>query len=499
MVRLVLLSLVLLPSLTLALEPGDQVVCIRSCDIKHDTETTTKVLLPGDRLVVRATEGKFVKLNGGGRVPSDCLIAAKDAAAHFRQRAKVDPSDIDARCGLAMELLEENKDDALSAIDAVVLRRETWITLERKACILASRKAMDDALAVADRALQLEPRRLQLRLLRGRLRLANDQPELALKEFEFVLGQQDSIDALRGRAMAWTALQQLEKALADFALVLERGPNNIDDILMRGTTLVTAGRPDDALPDIDAALRIDPNNARAFRLRGAMHCRKRQAAPAIAALNRALELEPDDSNALTIRALCWIDRGEPDKAIDDYTAAIKLSPEEAQHWGNRSHAWWMKKELPKSLADLNKAIELDPKSSVWIANRGAAHMEMGDYPAAIADLNQALAMDPKAIRARFRLAWIYACIPDDEVRSGETALKLLWPVLDSEIDEDEFDRLAVEAMAAAMAEVGNFNLAVKTQHGAIALANTQEETRAARERLTLYEAGKPYRLPVKRR
>jgi tetratricopeptide (TPR) repeat protein len=499
MLRFALLSLVLLPSLTRAFEPGDKVVCIRSCDIKDDKETMLHVLLPGDRPTVRATRGKFVELDCDGWVPSDCLIAAKDAEAHFRQRAKLDPSDIDARCGLAMELLDENMDAALTAIDAVVLRRETWITLDRKARVLLAREETDDALAALDRALQLEPRRLQLRALRGTVRLTNGQPELALKDFDYVLERQpNSVEALRWRAWTWALLEKHDQALADLAVILERDPNNIDALLMRGQVYGFARRPDDTLRDADAALKIDPNRAEAFLLRGMAYFIKREAEPAVAAFNRALEIKPNHAEALTMRAACWL-WTQPDKAIDDYTAAIKLSPKDAQHWGNRGYAWRNKKDLPKALADLNEAIRLDPKSATWFTNRGALRLEMGDYSAAIADLKQALLIDPKANRACVRLVWIYACIPDDEVRSGETALKLLSLILKSETDEDDFGRFGAEAAAAAMAENGKFEHAVKFQHGAIALAETEEETRAARERLTLYEAGKPYRLPVKRR
>jgi hypothetical protein len=142
----------------------------------------------------------------------------------------------------------------------------------------------------------------------------------------------------------------------------------------------------------------------------------------------------------------------------------------------------------------------------------------------MSDLSFSLAMTPEARPARFRLAWIYACTPDDAVRSGEAALKLLSPLLDSdaaaeaEAEEDEFiggengvfeltakskdtplSLRQTEAIAAVRAETGDFKLAIESQQTALRLAETPEEIREARERLTLYEAGKPYRLPVKQR
>lgn len=498
MLRLVVLLLTLLPALTQAFEPGDAVVCTHSRNIQNG-DKSIGVLLPGSECTVRRQLGSLVQIDVDGWVPADCLIAAKEAADHFRQRVKRNPKDIEARCGLAMVLSPEDKDAALKEINEAVRREESWITLERKARLLLSSGATDEGLAALERALQLEPRSVELRLLRGPLLLKREETELAIKDFDYVLERRPhSAQALQWRSSAWLLLEDWKRALADLNVVLEHDPKNINALLSRGT-LLAAGRPDDALRDANAALAIDQQCAEAYRLRGWVYLVKGEAMPAITALNRAIELKPDDSNFLTTRAACWIGRKEPDKAIDDYTAAIKVSPQDAQHWGNRSYAWWMKKDLPKALADLNEAIRLEPTSSTWIANRGAAYMEMGDYPAAIAGLKQALDINPKETRARFRLAWIYACIPDDEVRSGETALKLLVPILESEKDEDEFGRLAAEAFAAAMAENGDFKLAVKSQHAAISLAETEEETREARERLTLYEAGKPYRLPAKRR
>lgn len=403
MLRFAFVALVLLPSLAHAFEPGDEVVCTRTRNIQNG-EQTIGVLLPGSQYSVRKQLGSLVQVDVDGWVPADCLILSKDSADHFRQRVKRNPDDSDARCGLAMELLKEDKNAALAEVNEAIRRDESWITLERKARILLASEATDDGLAALERALQLEPRSLELRKLRGPLLLSRNEAELALKDFDYVLERQPhSVDSLRWRAWTWSLLGKHDKALADLAVILEREPVNIDALLMRGQIYAFARRPEDTLRDADAALKMDPNRAEAFLLRGTAYFMKREATPAIAALNRALELKPDNAEALTMRAACWL-FVEPDKAIDDYTAAIKLSPEDAQHWGNRGYAWSKKNDLPKALADLNEAIRLEPKSATWLTNRGACRLEMGDYSAAIADLKQALLIDPKADRARVRLA-----------------------------------------------------------------------------------------------
>jgi Flp pilus assembly protein TadD len=91
------------------------------------------------------------------------------------------------------------------------------------------------------------------------------------------------------------------------------------------------------------------------------------------------------------------------------------------------------------------------------------------------------------------LAWLLATCGDGSVRNGQRALELA----------ERANRLAggqdvrvLDTLAAAYAEAGRFEEAVRTVQAAIQLASATGRTESARrmqERLRLYQAGQPYR------
>ena len=87
-----------------------------------------------------------------------------------------------------------------------------------------------------------------------------------------------------------------------------------------------------------------------------------------------------------------------------------------------------------------------------------------------------------------------AAAPDDRVRDGRRALSMAQGLLDKGLRS--FD--ALETMAMAQAEVGQFSGAAMWQRDAIATAE-REAGRTVAERITdnlkLYEAGRPCRTP----
>jgi hypothetical protein len=87
-------------------------------------------------------------------------------------------------------------------------------------------------------------------------------------------------------------------------------------------------------------------------------------------------------------------------------------------------------------------------------------------------------------------ARVLASAPEDRLRDGKAAVETIRKAGDI-VGYTQFP--IVEGMAAANAEAGNFDEAVKWGKKAVSLA-PEESKQDARDRLELYKAKKPYRM-----
>jgi tetratricopeptide (TPR) repeat protein len=487
------------------------VVCIRSCEFA-DEKGCTCCYLPGVAITVGAVKEREVQSRSfGGWLPAECVIAEADAQAHFERRLQANPNDAEARSGLAIRLLQSDKNEALRQAKEAVRREENWITLFSQGNGHWSRDEKDEAEASLARAIEIAPDQAELQILRGELCLQQD-PARALAAFNRALElDRRDIEALRYRALVRsTHLKDPEKALEDLDTALSLRPTAVACLKGRTAILLQLKKSLRALDDCEAILKIDPQCAEAYRYRGMALLTMGKAPDAIEAFSKALELDPgtpsEHANTLMARSGCFMAQQEYEKALADCSEAARLQPQNANYRGNLGAIRLYKDDWQQAIADLTEAIRLDPKSSAWVANRGAAYLETCEYEKAIDDLNQSLLLDAKEIRARCRLAMIYAACPDDsfrDVKKAKDVLVVLMGDEDFKRDKDpENAMLMVRAMAAVCAEAGEFKSAVDLERkevGFTVMKNDEEGERAARERMALYQAGKPYRLPTKKR
>lgn len=225
--------------------------------------------------------------------------------------------------------------------------------------------------------------------------------------------------------------------------------------------------------------------------KGVFLLKQQQYDEAIAAFSKALEAEPDDFEAYHNRGVAWFYKGEYDKAIADYTHALEVNPNRAETYHNRGGAWFYKSRYDQAISDYTRGLEISPDDSEAYNNRGAVWYYKGDYEKAIADHAKALEISEDCAEAYQQMAWIFASCPIDEYRDGAKAVDMARKAVALKPLPNILDTLA-----AAYAETGQFEDAVKTQKEAIALLKESGRTQSLTkygERLDAYENQQPWR------
>jgi tetratricopeptide (TPR) repeat protein len=149
----------------------------------------------------------------------------------------------------------------------------------------------------------------------------------------------------------------------------------------------------------------------------------------------------------------------------------------------RNHAWMDEVTL---WAD---AVDKSPLR--WRSQYNLGHYleKQGRYEEAVQHYREALRIQPNYAPALNNLAWVLATAADDALRDGAQAVELAGRA--ARMTGHESPNL-LDTLAAAHAELGQFDLAVQWQQKAVEIA-PQKKKDALRRRLELYNSGKPFR------
>ena len=247
---------------------------------------------------------------------------------------------------------------------------------------------------------------------------------------------------------------------------------------------------DKSIADATAAIRIEPHDAFNYAIRGGAHSENGEFDSAIREFNEAIRLDPSNAGWYSLRGNALAEKKAYDAAIADHNHAIRLDSKLAVAYLGRGFAWSRKHEFDKSIADYNEAIRIDPGNPVAHYNRGVAHGKKKDFERAIVDYSETIRLDPKHSLAYNSRAWLWATCPDARFRDGKRAVESATNACELSEWKNAFD---VDTLAAAYAEAGEFDAAMKWQTKANALYTTPENRKRGEARLKLYQEKKPYR------
>jgi tetratricopeptide (TPR) repeat protein len=297
----------------------------------------------------------------------------------------------------------------------------------------------------------------------------------------------DSSGQVRGAAF-WKRLLEAFRAPKSLKPI-QIAPEDAKAYYDYGLTHRHEGNYDKAISYFSHAIQFDPKNARAYNERGLTYRFKGEYDKAIADYDNTVRLDPTFALAYSNRGYAYHCKGEYDRAIADYDHAIQLDPKLTLAYSNRARAYRSMGNYDKAIADYGHAIQLDPRFALAYTNRSIAYQYKGEYEKAIEDYGHVIHLNPKDAQAYKNLAWLLATCPQASFRDGKKAVE--YATKACELSEWK-DHNAAKTLAAACAEVGDFDNAVKWESNYLETPNlSANDITEAKKRLALYQANKP--------
>ena len=317
----------------------------------------------------------------------------------------------------------------------------------------------------------------------------------AIAEYTLALkSKPNDPELLKYRASVEALSRDYVAEIGDLNKLLSLDPKAPDpDVLIsRAMAYYYAGYPDKGQPDADQAIALSPEDAELYKYRSYIDEGRDKRDAAISDISQAIKYSKRKDEDLYYRR-GWDYQAKADygKAIEDLNEAAKLDPSDMRIFRERAEVYARMGQPDLAAADLARIKTLSVED--FIA-RAEIHEDAGNYALALDDYNHAIAEAGNDWRAANDASWLLSTCPDAKVRDGKRALALAKKACESSSWQDGD---AIDTLAAALAETGDFAQAVTWQERAIELNKSPDKEEDAR--LELYRKGQPYREQPKKK
>jgi tetratricopeptide (TPR) repeat protein len=291
------------------------------------------------------------------------------------------------------------------------------------------------------------------------------------------------------RALVWEQQGEVRKAIGDLDKAIELGHDDPHLYVNRGIFHAAIGEYDKAVADYNAALKGQLDDPVVYLHRAAAYLGQGETEKAIRDCDQVIRREPTRAAAYYQRGVAWRRRNELDKALQDFSSVLKLDPNHLPARTGRGFIHYLQEQSPQAIADFSEVIRRNPQDAVAYNNRGYNRQLMGKYAEALTDYNEAVRLQPEYALAFQNKAWLLATCPEDKIRDGRQAVAAALKVCRLREWKEPSD---LKALAAAYAEAGDFDNAVKWQRKVVQSV-TGDAQKQEQRILGMYQAGKPFR------
>ncbi|MGD0651499.1 MAG: tetratricopeptide repeat protein [Verrucomicrobiia bacterium] len=419
-----------------------------------------------------------------------------EAIAEYTVALRIDPDDAEVHNNLGFVLAGLGKTAEAIAEYQTALRIQPNLAPAHNnlGLVLAGQGKTAEAIAEYQAALRIKPDLAPTHNNLGITLAHQGKLEEAVAEYRAALQiKPDYVEAHCNLASILAAQGKLTEAVAEYQAALRIDPHNAEARHNLGNILVDQGKLEEAVVEYRAALRIKPDDAATHNNLGLALARRGEVEEAIAEYRTALQIKPDYAEAHYNLGLALAELGKTAEAIAEYQAALRIKPDNAAAHNNLGNILARQGKLAEAVAEYQAALRIRPTNVEAHYNMGNALASQGRVAEAMAEYRETLRLKPDWPPALGKLAWILATDGNASFRNAGEAVQLAERLCAfTGYQQAE----AMDVLAAACAEAGRFNDAVRVAEKAVELSNAagqQELARQIQERLQLYLAGRPYR------
>ncbi len=366
-----------------------------------------------------------------------------------------------------------------------------WVIMKAGTAAAKSSQYMENITRAIDGDLDLESQRppqegAHDRLIRRQTHKTMDECDQALSS------NPRSPEGLVDRAMIHLSHKSYDEAIADCNAALRQEPAGYARAsYCRALAYMEKNDNDQAILDVSDAIKGNPHDPDYLVTRALLFYRAMEHQLALSDCDAALEIEPEHQKALTVRSLVNSALGETQSALMDAQRALHGGAPNALILTARAAAFYGLRENALALRDCNLAIDWSPDLVDAYLVRAMVRMTLGETEKAAEDVQEALGLAPQHLLTQCTSAWLYATSPDDSIRDGSKALTLAKRVCEG---RDERMPNLLDTLAAAYAEVGDYEKAVSVQTRALSHPDYPSTLiEEARMRLKKYRNSEPWR------
>ena len=262
--------------------------------------------------------------------------------------------------------------------------------------------------------------------------------------------------------------------------------NNLGDVLSR------MGREDEAMIHLQRAVQINPRFAKAYFNLGNLSLQRGRNDEAMGYFQQALQIDPRYAEAHNNLGYALYSTGHQDEAMAQFQQALQIDPDDTVAHNDLGSALLSMGRDDEAIVQFRQVLQINPDDTDAHLNLGKALIRMGQEGEAMAYYKRALQINPRSLNIQNDLAWVLATVSPAALRDGPRAVEL---AEQANQNSGGGDPIILRTLAAAYAEAGRFDDAVRTAQKAIVLARATGQSGLVEQldaQLNLYAAKHPF-------